>query len=87
MIKFKVADLNIESFKKNGFLIVEKFLNQKYIPKIQNRFDPLFRGEFATGIAPDAAAIPVVMNKTINVLRAIRVLLFPSTITFCRLLM
>jgi len=53
MIKFNVADLNMESFKNNGFLIVEKFLNQKYIPKIQNRFDPLFRGEFATGIEPD----------------------------------
>ena len=53
MIKFRLTDLNIKSFNKNGFLIVEKFLSQKYIQKIKNRFKPLFRGEFATGIEPD----------------------------------
>jgi len=53
MITFKLTSQDLISFNKHGFLIVEKFLNKNYIAKIQNRFDPLFKGKFTTGIEPD----------------------------------
>ena len=53
MINCTITDEDIKSFHKNGFLIKEKFLQEKYIPLFLSKFDPLFRGEFSNGIAPD----------------------------------
>ena len=43
----------IDDFNKNGFLILDKFIDLKYLDKLRDRFEPLFRGDFETGIEPD----------------------------------
>ena len=53
MIKFELKHNLIEFFQKNGFLIVDKFIESNYLEKLRNKFEPLFRGEFETGVEPD----------------------------------
>ena len=43
----------IASFQENGFLILDKFINLDLVQRINNRIEPLFAGEFETGIYPD----------------------------------
>ena len=50
------ASLNrnlLEDFNQNGFLILDKFIDLQYLDKLRKRIEPLFRGEFETGIEPD----------------------------------
>ena len=42
-----------ETFDRDGFLIVEGFLSADEIEMLRSRFEPLFRGEFETGLYPD----------------------------------
>ena len=53
MIKSFINRNYIENFNKNGFLILENFINPGFLNKLRNRFEPLFKGEFETGIKPD----------------------------------
>ena len=53
MIKFELKHSLIEFFQKNGFLIVDKFIESNYLEKLRNKFESLFRGEFETGLEPD----------------------------------
>ena len=53
MINIELNTNLLNSFKKNGFLILNKFIDLKYIEEIKDRFVPLFKGEFETGIEPD----------------------------------
>jgi ectoine hydroxylase-related dioxygenase (phytanoyl-CoA dioxygenase family) len=49
-----VSDEQVESFLKDGFLIVkEGLLSDATIDVLRERFAALFEGEYATGIAPD----------------------------------
>ena len=49
-----VSDEQVESFRRDGFLIIEEgFLSQGTIEVLRERFAALFEGEYATGIAPD----------------------------------
>jgi ectoine hydroxylase-related dioxygenase (phytanoyl-CoA dioxygenase family) len=49
-----VSDEQVESFRRDGFLIVEEgFLSDATIDVLRERFAALFEGEYATGIAPD----------------------------------
>merc|ERR1711991_666767 len=50
---FELKHNFIEFFQKNGFLIVDKFIESNYVEKLRNKFEPLFRGEFETGVEPD----------------------------------
>ena len=43
----------IEQFHRDGFLVVENLLTADQVKRIVVRFDPLFAGEFETGIYPD----------------------------------
>lgn len=43
----------IEQFNRDGFLVVENLLTADQVNQIVKRFDPLFTGEFETGIYPD----------------------------------
>ncbi|MEG3437754.1 phytanoyl-CoA dioxygenase family protein [Pannus brasiliensis CCIBt3594] len=43
----------IESFDRDGFLVLERFLDRELVERLAGRFDPLFSGEFDTGIYPD----------------------------------
>ena len=53
MIKFELKQNFIEFFQKNGFLIVDKFIESSYLEKLRKKFEPLFSGEFETGVEPD----------------------------------
>ena len=53
MIQLKLKKKMINDFNKNGFLILEKFVDLKYLNQLINKFEPLFNGEFETGIQPD----------------------------------
>ena len=53
MITLKLDKNLIDSFDKNGFLILDKFIDLEYLDKLRNKFEPLFRGEFETGVEPD----------------------------------
>ncbi|HXV24463.1 MAG TPA: phytanoyl-CoA dioxygenase family protein [Alphaproteobacteria bacterium] len=43
----------IEQFRENGFLIVDRLLDPSIADRVAARYEPLFRGEFETGIEPD----------------------------------
>ena len=53
MINFELNDNLIKDFHENGFLILDKFIDLKYLNNLKNRFNPLFEGKFETGIEPD----------------------------------
>jgi ectoine hydroxylase-related dioxygenase (phytanoyl-CoA dioxygenase family) len=49
-----VSEDQVESFRRDGFLIVEEgLLSQSALEALRERFAALFRGDYATGIAPD----------------------------------
>ena len=43
----------IDDFNKNGFLVLDNFINLEFLDKLRDKFEPLFKGEFETGIEPD----------------------------------
>ncbi len=43
----------IEQFQTDGFLIIENFLPSDFAKQLADRMEPLFHGEFETGIYPD----------------------------------
>ena len=43
----------IAPFRADGFLILDRFLEVEQVEVARARFQPLFRGEFATGLYPD----------------------------------
>ncbi len=50
----RFTDEQVESFRRDGFLIVEEgLLSPAAIEALRERFAALFDGEYATGIAPD----------------------------------
>ena len=53
MINFKISENLIQDFNNNGYLILDNFLDLKYIDNLRNKFEPLFKGNFETGIEPD----------------------------------
>jgi phytanoyl-CoA hydroxylase len=48
-----ISQADIERFRRDGFLIVERFLSEDRIAALRNRFPKLFAGTFDTGIYPD----------------------------------
>ena len=51
MIELNKAD--VQAFERDGFVVVENVLNTAEIAAARARFEPLFRGEFDTGLQPD----------------------------------
>jgi len=43
----------VEQFRADGFLVLEKLLSAEEVAQARSRFEPLFRGEFETGLYPD----------------------------------
>lgn len=49
-----LSEQQVESFRRDGFLVIEAgFLSHATIEILRERFAALFRGDYATGIAPD----------------------------------
>ncbi len=42
-----------EQFDRDGFLVVDRFLDDETVAVLRDRFEPLFAGAYATGIKPD----------------------------------
>jgi hypothetical protein len=40
-------------FEADGFLILDRFLDAGTVERLRARFEPLFKGEFETGLYPD----------------------------------
>ena len=53
MINLKLNCKLFDNFNRDGFIILEKFIERDFIQKIKERFKPLFKGKFETGIEPD----------------------------------
>jgi ectoine hydroxylase-related dioxygenase (phytanoyl-CoA dioxygenase family) len=49
----QLTPAQIERFKADGFLILDRFLSAEEVTLARARFEPLFRGEFETGLYPD----------------------------------
>jgi hypothetical protein len=48
-----ITPAQIEQFRADGFLILQRFLSAEQVELARSRFEPLFRGEFETGVYPD----------------------------------
>jgi ectoine hydroxylase-related dioxygenase (phytanoyl-CoA dioxygenase family) len=53
MINLKLNQTLIYNFNRDGFIILEKFIERNFIKSLRERFKPLFNGKFETGIEPD----------------------------------
>jgi phytanoyl-CoA hydroxylase len=51
--KIALSEEQIRQFNQDGFLIIEHFLDEQKVAQLRARFEPLFAGEFDTGIYPD----------------------------------
>ena len=52
-IKAPLSVTQIEQFHRDGFLVVENLLDSTTVDHLVGRFDPLFAGDFETGVYPD----------------------------------
>ncbi len=50
---FELTQDQIDQFNKDGFLIVERLVDDATVDALRARYECLFRGEFETGITPD----------------------------------
>jgi hypothetical protein len=48
-----LTQAQVEKWHEDGFIVIEHFLTAEEVQLARSRFEPLFRGEFATGLAPD----------------------------------
>jgi ectoine hydroxylase-related dioxygenase (phytanoyl-CoA dioxygenase family) len=53
MIHIDLTTSQIEQFNEDGFLILDRLLEADEVTRTAARFEPLFRGEFETGLYPD----------------------------------
>jgi ectoine hydroxylase-related dioxygenase (phytanoyl-CoA dioxygenase family) len=47
------TDAQVEQFDRDGFVIVERFVDEQAVELLRSRFEPLFAGSYETGIKPD----------------------------------
>ena len=43
----------VERFARDGYLVIERLLQPEIVAAVRARFEPLFAGEFETGVYPD----------------------------------
>ena len=53
MRDLNITTEHIEKYKEDGFIVFEEFLDAEEIDRLKARFEPLFRGQWETGLAPD----------------------------------
>ena len=70
----------IECYRRDGFLVVQRFLEATELPRIRQRFMSVFEHEWETGLAPDevnyvpGVTAPELTRQLCNVWKADRVL-------------
>ena len=50
---FELTSAQIDQFNEDGFVIVDKLIDDETVEALHARYGKLFRGEFETGILPD----------------------------------
>ena len=50
---FELSPAEDDRFDKDGFLMVDRIVDEAAVDRVVARFEPLFRGEFETGVRPD----------------------------------
>ena len=53
MAGFTLTDRRRASFAEDGFVVVPRIIPSATAARLRERFEPLFRGEFGTGLQPD----------------------------------
>jgi hypothetical protein len=67
------TDAQIQQFRNDGFLVVEKLLEPDLVSQLVSKVEPLFAGQFETGIYPDewywrpGLSLPDVTREMCNV--------------------
>lgn len=49
----RLGEDDIARFRRDGFLIVERFLSEERVTALRESFPKLFAGKFDTGVYPD----------------------------------
>ena len=50
---FELSTQQQSDFDRDGFLVVERLIDDDTVERLRDSFDALFRGEFETGVRPD----------------------------------
>jgi ectoine hydroxylase-related dioxygenase (phytanoyl-CoA dioxygenase family) len=50
---YRWEDKQLDAFQRDGFLIVDEFVEPEIVARLRARFEPLFAGRYETGIRPD----------------------------------
>ena len=50
---FELTPAQIDRFNEDGFLVVDKLIDDETVAAVSERYEKLFRGEFETGVLPD----------------------------------
>jgi hypothetical protein len=50
---FELSQAQADQFDGDGFLMVDRIVDDAAVDRAVARFEPLFRGEFETGVRPD----------------------------------
>ena len=53
MAGFSLSEEQCASFAEDGFVVVPSIIPPAAAARLRERFEPLFRGEFETGLMPD----------------------------------
>lgn len=53
MKELEIRPEHIEQYDRDGFIVFEEFLDPEEVKRLKSRFEPLFRGQWETGLAPD----------------------------------
>ncbi|MBW4655277.1 MAG: phytanoyl-CoA dioxygenase family protein [Kaiparowitsia implicata GSE-PSE-MK54-09C] len=49
----QLTDQDIQHYQTDGFLIVDQFIDLDLVERLRDRIQPLFHGDFETGVYPD----------------------------------
>ena len=50
---FELNQAQAEQFDRDGFLVVDRIVDRDAVDRVAARYEPMFRGEFETGVRPD----------------------------------
>ena len=50
---FRLSEQQKSDFDRDGFLVVERLIDDDTVERLRDSFEALFQGEFETGVRPD----------------------------------
>lgn len=53
MFELTISDEQVEQFRADGFITVDRIISDEDVALLRARFEPLFRGDWETGLTPD----------------------------------